>query len=529
MDTEQNGIVRQKGTKLDTDRRFISWLLFAGLLLLYASTLTRQYYWDGIDFAQAIEDAPGLSAALFHPNHLIYNLFGYIVYHAFLAAGAHVRALTALQLTNCALAALTVLLFFRILLTCFNSLYLSLCLALLCACSATWWRFATDADSYVVSVGLLLLCFRFLLPGRKPRPLSAALSHIAAILFHQLAVFFAPVVLLGLWQQTAGQPRRARLLVLVEYTITAGGLTAIAYVAAFRLLTKSFALPAFVRWLTNYSSEHGFSFAPWADLVFSARGHVRLFVEGRLSLLAGLMTPWLIALMALLAITALFLTYQSLRTGRELIGLWRAHGPHAPALSALRQLCWVWVLPYVAFLFFFIPQNTFYRLFYLPALLLLLGSWLAPVEARPAHRHRYRLAALVATLALSNLLFVIYPYTQVRNNPPLALALALRQSWPPNTIIFIGSSNTDNRLCRYFNQGTIWRELDAQSVSDIAQEVRGAQGSGAPVWLEITAVDRVRSLPGGVDWLATYTTSTAHMELINSKYRLQFLRLNPVP
>jgi hypothetical protein len=59
------------------------------------------------------------------------------------------------------------------------------------------------------------------------------------------------------------------------------------------------------------------------------------------------------------------------------------------------------------FLFFWLPQNTFYRLFYLPALILLFGLLLA---ARP-HRISRTLAVFVIAVALANFLFMIYPFS----------------------------------------------------------------------------------------------------------------------
>lgn len=77
------------------------WLLSLGVLLVYLSFPTRSYYWDGIDFALAIENSRGLSASLIHPHYTL------------------------------------------------RSAHLSLVLTALFSFSATWWKYSTDADSYV--------------------------------------------------------------------------------------------------------------------------------------------------------------------------------------------------------------------------------------------------------------------------------------------------------------------------------------------------------------------------------------------
>jgi len=55
-------------------------ILFIVTAVIYLSFPTRVYYWEGIVFAQTIEDASRLSVSLVHPNHLVYNFAGYFFY-----------------------------------------------------------------------------------------------------------------------------------------------------------------------------------------------------------------------------------------------------------------------------------------------------------------------------------------------------------------------------------------------------------------------------------------------------------------
>ncbi|HYY41383.1 MAG TPA: hypothetical protein VE775_01550, partial [Pyrinomonadaceae bacterium] len=72
--------------------------------MIYLSFPTRNYFWDGIDFAQTIEDTPCLCGPLIHPSHLAYNVLGYLAYRMAQGVGAHLRALSVLQLTNSVLS-----------------------------------------------------------------------------------------------------------------------------------------------------------------------------------------------------------------------------------------------------------------------------------------------------------------------------------------------------------------------------------------------------------------------------------------
>src|SRR5215210_7091424 len=111
-------------------RQLAPWLLFIAMTLIYLLFPTRAYYWDGIIFAQAIEDSSHLNPSLVHPNHLIYNLVGYLFYKLLRTLGAEIRALTALQILNSLLSAACARIFFSILFDTLRSVYLSVCLTL---------------------------------------------------------------------------------------------------------------------------------------------------------------------------------------------------------------------------------------------------------------------------------------------------------------------------------------------------------------------------------------------------------------
>jgi hypothetical protein len=496
-------------------------ILSAGVLLAYLPLLTKNYYWDGIFFARVIEDARGLDASLLHPNHLVYNVVGYLFYKLAQGAGLRVRAVEVLQILNCFFGAASAYVLFRILQDCFKSVYLSVTLTLLFALSATWWKFATDADSYIPSVFFLLVSFYFVLPQRrKPRPFLVAGAHAASMLFHQLAIFFFPVALLGIFLQTTSQPTRRRLADALKYALAAFLFTFPVFLYSFYLTTGGFELAPFVRWLTTFSPEHGFTFTFRDNLTYTLRGHSRLVVGGRLSFLRDLGGPFMYAMTALLMAVAAVFFYRFFRYFKELRTARGTAPEDGSRLRALQLLCGVWTVTYVVFLFFFIPQNTFYRLFYLPALVLLAGTFLAPYEAAPNHAHRYRAALFVAMLAIANLTFTAYPYAQVRATPPLALALGLNQSWPSGTVVYFAQWNSDNSLVKYFNPQTVWREVNRESFE---KEIKEATGD--PAWMDTTLIDLYLSTLEGQAWLDAHTLRRPEHELVNDKFKLRFYEI----
>ena len=130
-------------------------------------------------------------------------------------------------------------------------------------------------------------------------------------------------------------------------------------------------------------------------------------------------------------------------------------------------------------LYIFVAHHTYYRLFYLPALIILLGLMLDSYQLVTGSSRKYRLAIFVALFTITNFLMVIFPSTHVQKYPPLAFALEMNQLWPRNTIIYYGSANSDNNLVKYFSQGTNWKKLELEQAEQLEQDLRSAQADGS--------------------------------------------------
>ena len=497
--------------------------VFTVTFLSYVLLLTRSYYWDGIFFAHTIENAPRLKASLIHPSHLLDMVFQYLIYRAVLLTGFQPRALTVMQVSNCIFAALAACVFFRICLASFKSLYLSLVSTALFAFSATWWKFSTDANSYILAVLLLLLCFNLALPPRKPSPFMLAMLHVLAMCVHQLSVLFFPVAIAALIFQCRGMPRNDQIKCLAKYALTVGSLTVAIYFAMFYLATGSLSVRAFATWITYFSPEHGFTFSVWNNLVYTLRSQLRLFVGGRIGFVRDLWGPVILTMVAVSLLVVLAFFGVMLRRVSELKAAVTTAIRERARFKPLTTLCIIWALVYIVFLFFFIPQNTFYRLFYLPALVVLAGTLLATIEGAPSHVRRYRAALFAAAVFLSNLTLSQYPSTQVRANPPLELALTLNRTWPAGTTVYFASSNSDNLLLRYFNPGSVWIETSPEVLTRDVSVFPPSAHSG---WLETTLIDRFEATAEGKAWVESHTLVRGENELVNSKHRIRLRQLN---
>ncbi|PWT90719.1 MAG: hypothetical protein C5B55_09285 [Blastocatellia bacterium] len=498
------------------DIRFV-WAVCAAIFIIYVLFPTKNYYYDGITFAQTIEDATSLNTSLIHPNHLIYELVGYFFYHLLRLINTNIRAVTALQILNSILAACAVYFFIRISLRSFGRLYIGLCLGLFLAFSSTWWKFATDADAYIPSVLFLLISFYLILPGRELRPFLVAVMFSIAMCFHELAIMFGPVAVLGLYFQTQERTRGEQLSVLCRFALLGLALTLGAYFLGFHKATGSFDLLRFARWLTSFSPDADVSFNLAQAAKYTARGNIRLLFGGRLTLLKGLMNPFVWFVVFLLALTVIGLIVQLVRTRGTLTAA-RIRALRANAAQwQLFLLCVTWAISFLVFLFFWLPQNTFYRLFYLPALLLLVGLVVKALGGEP----HYRLALFTATLSLSNFLFLTLPYSYEVSFPPLAFSREMSKVWPAGAIVYYGTVNSDESLFRYFNPHTTWKLMKADQLDAVERDM----ASNPDVWMDATGIEQLTATPKGAEWLAQHHEE--EHELKNPLFNLRFVHLRP--
>ena len=499
-------------------------LLFLVTALVYLAFPTRAYYWDGIVFAQVIEDASSLSPSLVHPNHLIYNFAGYIFYKILGALGFDIRAVTALQILNSLLSAVCAAVLFAILFDTLRSAYLSVCLTLLFAFSATWWKFSTDANAYIPSVLFLLISFYLILPDRKPRPLLVGLTFFVAMAFHQLAVVMFPVLALGVYLQGGPTSIKRRAVNVIYFSAVSIVLIVTAYGYLFYLASGAFDFAKLIRWTASFSPDAETGFHWWSNLQYSLRGQVRLFFGGRFNLLKGLENAFVFVLAVALTSAVFFLIFELLRNSKWILSFrWRRELHLMPRQKTVLLLSLLWMALYLVFLFFWLPQNTFYRLFYLPSLILLLGLVISALRNKVS-RPQWNTAIFVAAVALANFLFLIYPFSHVGKYPPLAFALEMNREWPAGTVIYYGVNNSDGSLVRYFNPKTRWL-LRPASFEALETEVKNITSNGGTVWLETTAIDQLNSTSEGTLWLEGHTKMESWRQLNDRGYRIRFVQL----
>jgi hypothetical protein len=479
------------------------------------------YYWDGISFAQDIEQGWLRPVALMHPNHLLYSPMGHRLWELLNSIGLDVRALTILQALNSVLAAIAVAVMFNVFLKTVHSRYVAACLALIFAFSATWWKFATDANSYIPSVFALTVCLWLLVPQRKAAPIVLGMVHAASMQLHQLAVLFYPAAVVGVWLQHRDHGSRARFQAVALYALTATGFTLLVYCAAFVAYYGDFDLSTFLTWITSHSSDASFSFSIHQNALVSVISHVKLFLGGQLRLVRE---HW--DALTLMTITAacLVLVILVLQTCRRPL-LSRVQREFSPMM----HVGLIMVGVYAFFLFFWLPHNTFYRLFYLPAVLLVFGILFSgtPAPPPPPPRSAGRLALGVAAMALLNFSFYIYPQTHSAANPLLRIASEMREVWPPNTIVYWDVFSTDNQTIKYFNPQVEWKELWGRAwISQVEESIAKTRLTGSEIWFDSPALTKFREQDAEFrDWLDAHCVFEHRREFETDNSKLGFVQL----
>ena len=466
----------------------LSRLWLALPLAVYLLLPTRNYYWDGVAFAINVEKQLPLRETL-HPNHLLYTAAYVWLYHAALLIGIETRALFLMQFVNSLLAGASVALVYRALRRRAIRMEGAIAGALAFAFAGAWWKFSTDADAYIPAI-FLLLCANDLLETRRSLVL-AAITHAAAMLFHQLAFLFLPIALLRL-----KEPKQR-----LSYAACSLGPAGIAYILAYRVVCGQFRAAGLAGWVMAHSPDASFSWQPVRDLWLTLEGTLRLFFGGRLNHAAA--EPFTI-----IGAVAVVACMVGLAVG------WRRGGPLRFRVPPRDLLLWVGV--YAAFLFVWMPQNTFYRLFYLAPLVI--GACCAVRRTRVDRLFPWMVCGV---LFLWNLVFAIYPQSRVENNAPLRFALAQHEHWPPGTPIAFHTFHPDLWTISYFNQQAAWIGFDKMDLDRLEQNLIAARQRGQPLWLEATAYDFLSADPAGRRWLASHPTP-ALLRFQDPKHEFRF-------
>ena len=507
-----------------TDRR-LGLCLMVLILLVYCLFPTKNHYWDGIGFALAIEGSRGLTQALFNPNHLFYNFFGYSIYHSVHWLLPELRALSMLSAFSIGLSVASAYLLFSMLMRSLGDRYLSAWLTLLFAFSATWWKFSTDANVYVPSVFFLLLAAWKLQTQTKPNWVLIGTIHAISMLLHQIAVFFFPVVVAVIYRDPLKRGVKTVWRNVLVYTSVASGTVVLAYCWVWFWVLKRTDGPAFLNWVLSNGREE-FAFVSAAHTVWeTVRSSVRVFFGGRFSLVLTHVEVPLQVILGILIVCSIFLltftVWDAFKPSAKVVGF--PAGDHSDDMIPVLL---TWIGSFAAFLSLWLTSYPYYRLFYLPALILLLGVLLKRHGNSFASGHSFRLASFVVVMILINFTFLIYPYSKTEATPPVHLAVKANEIWHDD-VIYFSEFNCDNWIFKYFNKRTTWRPVTLKDLQVLTDELKYLKSQGTRTWFDATALDQISESEELSEWFGRRIQPLQSYGLSDRKHRIQFSLISP--
>jgi hypothetical protein len=486
-------------------RRAAPYLLLIAIIAFYSAFLTRTYYWDGVLFSLYIErvhrgELP--SAILFHPNHLVYSALGYLLYSAALACGLNLRALTLLQMLNVVVSVAAGLVVF-VLAKRVTKSFIALFCWLLFGFGATWWKFSTDADSYILSVLFLLLTI-LLVVREPPRIITAAICHTIAMLFHELAIFAYFPVFAGIAFDSRWSKAR-RLSRCIAYLAGTGVWVGCAYLLCYSQ-TDRVTYPSLFAWITSYASDAGFthSFAQITGPYLAS--YIKLFLGGKLSLIHDYFSvPVCLSLAT--SVCMLICAFVLLKWGRA------ASRPTNADPRAIAIL-WIWFLPSAIFLACWGPGSAFYKLFVWPPIVLLIGAYIA--SSKRLNQSVLAFIALAVAIAAWNFGAFIYPHSRTSADPVLVLAQTVDRQLPRNASVYYHVLAPDDWYLEYFAPGRKWLPLPPriESWHQLLTSTRG------PVCLETTALDELERNPRTAR-MGLEVDPTRRWTLVNGRHNIR--------
>ena len=482
-------------------------IIGGSLASIYVTTLTANYFWDGITFASQIEKVTrgqGRADLLFHQNHLLYNALGYVLFCVARAAGLNIRALTVLQLANVVFGSLAIAVFFQIAERMMRNRYAAALSSIALGLSAVWWKLSTDADAYILAMLLILLCLKNLLSS-NPRWYVAGLALAGAMLIHELASLFFLAAILAVF---SSKDIRLKLRFACWMGAFAWSFTIVVYYGCAATLHGITDPLGVVRWAVSNPSLSTLSLNPVHGILVTPRKNIDAFIGHDFALFSNRPDGFssVLALAAIIAALAVAFkaasTIDIIRVAQSLhFPSWERCKQSVPALIA-------WVIGYVIFLFFWEPEDPYYLLFYMPALALLFGLvWSnyhlfasGSSERSSGSDVPSGIGTLaVVTMALFNLAFFIVPNMQRDSNPLVASAQAARGIWNERTVIYFANHNEADTTFDYFNDRTEWRRVPRESSSEIEKQIEFTSKQGRSVWLNRGAMGLIDP-----EWLARY-------------------------
>lgn len=338
-----------------TDKRYnyVPWIIFAAFLLFYIFVPNYNLIYDSYSYSISIRNGTDF----FHPHHLLYNFFGYLIYKLFGFTGW--GSMKTLSLVDAVLGAFTLLIIYRLIFMMagrFNAIFGTI----LVGVTYSFRYFATSVEVNMTALLCMMLALYYLFYSDY-KGYSRWLVYVflaLGTLFHQVVVLaIPPIFIYDIYRHRSF--KRAFIYALPGL---AGGIVVYLVVGLGQAGEKT--IGGFYRWLTYYShlntwgklGNDSITNAAWGKIKTLFGGEIirEMFYSGRWSFSSMLY----LIIIGLIFVALVWMFFIALRN------LWRSRDSSQLLILALALIFglftfwWApanddfWVYPVVFFMIF---------------------------------------------------------------------------------------------------------------------------------------------------------------------------------
>ncbi len=412
------------------------------VFFIYITFLSKMYNYDGVACAMAVE--LGEMKNLFHGNHLIYGFIGYLFHHLIrIFFGYAGTALLSLQILNCLLGSIGVVLFFILMEKISKNITYAFFWSLFLAFSYSYWLWSMEAQVYLLGMVFILLLVILLLrydssfhrdhkPG-KSILFILALCHGMAVLSHISHIIFIPVVCVCLWQYKSNRKRNLRNIFF--YLVVLAAFCVVSYLLVIIVVLKIFSLRGIYLWFLGNALDVSTNSLSW---------HGQLSLNNLLKIPASLQDTIWINFKKVSFIKQLF-PFQIIKIAvniskiffySALFYLFLGFGKIYYKHKFMINLCFVWLICYSLFFSTWEPGTIMYRMPELVPLYLLVFMSFSSLHINKKIKF-FCLSGYLLSLVFSNFCGGIYPYSLNINNVNLERAFLVEENTSEEDLVLI--------------------------------------------------------------------------------------------
>ncbi|PWT97814.1 MAG: hypothetical protein C5B52_13290 [Bacteroidetes bacterium] len=218
---------------------------------------------DSIDYLYEFES--GIN--LIQPHHLFYHFTTFGLFRFLQWIFPHIKSYYLIETVTAAWASGVLLVVYQILKNRFQISSLNSLLTCCMICfSFGFWYYSTNIEVYMPPLFFTLLTLNEV--AKKNFNLKKAiLFHAMAILFHQVNVLMAPIILWRIWKE---RNNSSAIKSLLAYAIIGGGSVLIIYIILGSISIGQFNIPEWIKWAEGYTRSSKYWFPAKLSTLFNA-------------------------------------------------------------------------------------------------------------------------------------------------------------------------------------------------------------------------------------------------------------------